>query len=106
MTLLKLCIFQGQLSMNTKSSRVSSRHREESAAEATDSEEETDLGSERTSDLTQPKKKDIQQELEQTKFQVLEKIKFLEGINEELRKDYVPMTVINNLSNSVKGVEV
>jgi len=79
--------------MNTKSSRVSSRHREESAAEATDSEEETDLGSERTSDL-------------KTKFQVLEKVKFLEGINEELRKDYVPMTVINNLSNSVKGVEV
>jgi len=37
---------------------------------------------------------------------VIEKIESLEKINEELKKDYVPMVVMNNLNNSVKSVEV
>ena len=76
--------------------------------ESIDSDTATDeLSGDQMMDLNLPKlKKPISQELEGTKFQVMQKIELLEKINGELKKDYVPMAVMNNLSQSFKYVEV
>ena len=36
----------------------------------------------------------------------MKKIEDLEGINKELRADYVPIAVVNNFNRSIKDIEV
>lgn len=53
-----------------------------------------------------PRKKLISENLESTKIQIMKKIEDLEGINKELRADYVPIAVVNNFNRSIKDIEM
>ena len=46
------------------------------------------------------------EKIEATKSSFLDKLIILNKLNEKLKKDYVPLIVINNLNQSIKDVEV
>lgn len=99
-----------QLTMKSKSTKDKSYNGSE------DSENQSQLESDRTQQqqqqLLQQKQKalsnkmPIAENIEATKFQILEKIKSLETVNEDLKKDYVPMQIITNLNQSIKDTDV
>lgn len=104
-SLFYLFINLGQLSIKTKSSQTSSKFRED----LRDSYEiETDSENDLTIEFKSPKskKKIITENLESTKHMIMQKIENLEKINANLKKDYVPMVILNNLNQSCKDVDV
>ncbi len=50
--------------------------------------------------------KRLSEQLEKNRIQIVTKLDELNQLNQTLKKDYVPISVINNLSQSIKEVEV
>lgn len=50
--------------------------------------------------------KNLSEQLEKNRISILSKIDQMNNMNQKLKKDYVPVSVINNLTESVKEVEV
>lgn len=100
---------------NSQQTMKSKSSKDKSYNDSEDSENQSQLESDRTQQQQQllqqkqkslSKKMSISENIEATKFQILEKIKSLETVNEELKKDYVPMQIITNLNQSIKDTDV
>lgn len=59
-----------------------------------------------TTDSSSQIKKNLSEQLEKNRLLILNKIDQMNNINQKLKNDYVPVTVINNLTQSIKEVEV
>ena len=44
--------------------------------------------------------------IEKTKGSILSRLKDINDLNEQLKKDYVPLTVMNNLNQTIKDIDV
>ena len=50
--------------------------------------------------------KRLSEQLEKNRILIVAKLDEMNQLNQKLKKDYVPVSVINNLSQSIKEVEV
>jgi len=48
----------------------------------------------------------IGEKIEVIKGLIIEKLDYLQGLNESIKNDYVPVSVINNFNQSIKEIDV
>ena len=94
--------------LTIKTNRTSNKDRASSKGDGSETQSATTDRTQQKQKKIKPetKKVPISENIEATKFEILQKINSLEKVNEDLKKDYVPMQIINNLNQSIKQTEV
>ena len=94
--------------LTIKTNRTSNKDRASSKGDGSETQSATTDRTQQKQKKNKPetKKVPISENIEATKFEILQKINSLEKVNEDLKKDYVPMQIINNLNQSIKQTEV